>query len=259
MKKIFLFLCVLSISCSSCGQSKNDSINALRQDIINTNNSLPIEYSFFSMDKVEIKGGNYNVYITIDENEIDFDQYVSDLGQNMLNAYSLVIGSNESFSSLFIESGLNICFVVTGKLSKRKEKLILLADEIRKIGSSYSARDYISSIVDEMNHDLPEDWGDGLYLTSVYIEDDYMCYKIMTDDTVITIPLLHSTQEEGENLAEYFIEALNEIEDPLEQQFIRYLKQSGFGLKYIFWSKEHSQSVVFSVSSSTLRSKIHLN
>ena len=81
----------------------------------------------------------------------------------------------------------------------------------------------------------------------------------MTDDTVITIPLLHSTQEEGENLAEYFIEALNEIEDPLEQQFIRYLKQSGFGLKYIFWSKEHSQSVIFSASSSTLRSKIHLN
>ena len=53
---------MLSISCSSCGQSKNDSINALQQDIINTNNSLPIEYSFFSMDKVDKSAKGRGIY-----------------------------------------------------------------------------------------------------------------------------------------------------------------------------------------------------
>ncbi len=158
---------------------------------------------------------------------------------------------------MLVKSGVDLHFVITGKQSNRKKTIVLTAAEIKSSqNSDYNAREFLMEIVKDMNEDLPEDWGNGLYLTAAYVEGNYLCYKVRTNDTYLTIPLLKSLQDDGENLGEYFIEGYNELEDPLEIQFVKYLKKSGLGMKFIFWSKNHTGSVTAIISPSEIKNKI---
>ena len=184
MKRLLSYLCFFMFCFSACGQTQNEAVTALKQGLVQSNKQLPITAAFFTMEKMEIKGNDYIIHCTIDEEQMDLDQYLSNMIQNKSNLFTLAAGNNKDFADLFTKSGLNLKFLVTGKQSKRKGVITLSAEEIKNANSDdYSARDFMKQTVEDMQRDLPEDWGDGLTLTSVYIDGNYICYTIKTDES----------------------------------------------------------------------------
>lgn len=259
MKKIAFHLTLLLLCLSACGQNNNPAITALKADLAEANKQLPIQMGGFTMERMEIKGGDYTVYMTVDETQVDLDQYVSNLNQNKSNTFKLVAGGRPEFADLFVKSGLNLKFVVAGKQSKRIKQMFLSADEISLPSEpTNEARDFIVEMVNDMQGDLPEDWGDGLVLTSAYIEGDYVVYKVSIDGSYITIPLIKQAQAQGNDMKQSIIEGLNSEEDAYTIMFVRYLVQSGMGIKYIYWSKKSSDAVTVSVSPSEIKSQVRV-
>ena len=44
--------------------------------------------------------------------------------------------------------------------------------------------------------------------------------------------------------------------DPMERTFINYVIQSGYGIKYIYWSEKTADTVIFPISSYMLKTVI---
>ncbi len=257
MRNLFILFASLTISLSACGQTRNEAVAALRQGLIETNKQLPITAAFFTMERMEIKGNDYIIHATIDAEQMDSDQYIANMNQNKSNLFSLAAGNNKDFADLFAKSGLNLKFSVIGKQSRRKGEIVLSGKEINSPSTgNYDAKEYMKEIVEEMNADLPEDWGDGLTLTSVFIEDNYICYKVKTDGSVITIALLKKAKAEGTEMEESIIEEMNSMTEASEKLFVNYLRKSGMGVKYIYWSSNPSDKVSFSISPATIKAKV---
>lgn len=258
MKKTFIISILLSLSISLTAQTKQQAIFALKENVIFTNKQLPFKAGFFTMQKVEIQNNDYIVYMNIDENQQDLDEYIDNMNKSKSNMFSLVAGQRQEIAKVFIASGLNIRLKVTGNLSKRTRQILLSSTEIKNsLYNHYSSEEYLKDIVDELKKNIPEDWGDGLTLTEIKIEGNYICYQIKTDETILTIPLLdkisHSEDNEMENS---IIEELNNSNDTIELFLIRCLKRSNMGIKYTYWSEKTPKSVVFVISHNTIKSKV---
>ena len=238
-------------------QVKNEAIVALQQDLEQANKQLPISIAYFTMQRMEIVGNDYTVYMTVDETQIDLDEYVNDLNKNKSNVLSLVSGNHENFSDLLVKSGLNLKFVVLGKQSERQKEVVLSTDEIKEnVGADYDAKDLMIETVEDMKQDLPEDWGDGLSLTSVYIDGNYVVYKIKTDETIITIELLKQYALKGNDMEDSILEELNSTTDPSEKMFYKYLKDSGMGIKYVYFGNNPNDSAVVTITPKMIKSQV---
>ena len=257
MKRLFLLFSFTIVCLLSCGQNQNEAIKALKKEVVEANRQLPRTTLFVTMEKVEIKGDDYIMRATIDEEQVDFDQYVSDLNQNKSNAFSLVAGNNTGFSDLLAESGLNLRFIVTGKQSQSESEILISSEEINNPSEEeYSARDLMSEIVDDLSKNVPEDWGDGLTLTKVYISGDYICQEIMTDETMITMAMLKKAKSESTILEDGLLEGLNESNDFADVLYAKYLKKSGLGIKQIYWSKKSPDKVTVTITPSKIKNTL---
>lgn len=250
MKKVFILFSLFVACLSSCGQTDNEAVAALKQGIIENNKKLPMTAAFFTLERMEIKGNDYIVLATIDEEQMDFDQYMSNMNQSKSSLFSLAAGNNPDFAELFVKSGLNLKFSVSGNESKRQESLVLSADEIKKAYGSNDTnpRDFIIASVEQSADELPNDLGNGVSMTSNYIEGDYVCYKFKTDDSHTRISDLKKIKSEGNQMEESMIEEMMDSDDPGDVAFMRYLLKAGMGMKYIYWNGKAGEKVTFTIT-----------
>lgn len=257
MKKGIIISILLCMSIGLKGQTKQQAIMALKEDVAVSNKSLPMKTSFFTMQKIEIKNSDFIFYLVIDENQTDLDKYVDGMKQYKSNMFSLVAGNRRDFAKLIVTSGLNMIMNVTGNISRRTRQIYLSSAEIAKaFGNNYTSKDYIRELVNYESKSLPEDWGDGLTCTGVKIEGEYICYRIKTDETILTMALLKSIKAEGNEMENNIIEELNNTNDVREIYLFKNLKQSNMGLKYIYWSEKTTGTVVFTITPNTIKTKV---
>ena len=257
MKRIYIISILLCLSIIITAQTKYEALSAIKESVALTNKQLPIKASFFTMQKIEIRNNDYIVYMKIDENQQDLDKYVDNMNKSKSNMFSLVAGQRQEFAKVFIASGLNLKFNVTGNLSRRTKQIFLSSTEIKNsFGNNYSSKDYLKDLVAEMSKTTPEEWGDGLTCTGIKIEGEYVCYQIKTDETVLTIPLLKMAKTEGYEMENTIIEEFNNTNEAADLFFIKYLKQSNMGIKYTYWSEKTPESVVFIISPYTIKTKV---
>ena len=248
MKKDYFILLLLLLFCFSLpilAQTKQEAISALKSELITTNNKLPIKASFFSLQKMDIVENDFVVYMKFDENQEDLDRFIDNMNESKSNMFALVSGQRQEFAKLFITSGLNLKYIVSGNISKRIKTISLSSSVVKNAwGKDYSSIDYIKDLVVKMNENTPEDWGDGLTCTSIRIEGQYICYLIKTDETFLTIPLLKATKAEGLEMENGIIKEFNSTNDAADLFFIKYLKQSNMGIRYTYWSERTADVVV---------------
>jgi len=55
-------------------------------------------------------------------------------------------------------------------------------------------------MVEEINQGLPDDQGDGLLLTSLGIEGNDIVYKMLTDESVVTVDMIKQSISESNDI-----------------------------------------------------------
>ena len=240
MKKIFTIYALLCLSINLLAQTKQEALHAIKENILQINKQLPQKVSFFTIQKIDIQ-----------------DNYVNYMRNAKSNLFSLVAGQHQEFTHMFIASGLNITFKITGNSSRRTKQFTLSSSEIKEsFGSSYESKDYIKDIIAEIRKTVPLDWGNGLLCTDIKIEGEYVSYKIKTDETILTISLLKKVKNEGHEMEDSIIEEFNNANGSLAI-FIKHLKKSNMGIKYTYWSEGSHDSVVFVISPYEIRTKVN--
>ena len=258
MRKLKLILFIFCLSASLFAQTKSEAISALKKELQTTNYKFPIKVGAFTMTDIEIKGNDYIIYMEIDETQQNLDEYIKHMSQHKSEFYSLVSGQRKETSKLFVTSGLNLVFDIKGKQSAGNKKITLSSAEIEEAYQMcYSAKDLINDFVIEMRKDLPEDFGYGLTCTDIYIDEDFICYKVKTNETYITMPLLKQAKLEGHDMENSIIEEFINTDGVMEKLFINYIMQSNMGLRYIYWSDQSPDVVTFTIPSAELKKRIH--
>ena len=251
MKHGFYCMVVFATCFFACGPRDNDAVVALKQGLIQSNESLPLKYAYFSLDKMEIVKNDYIVRATIDEELMNLDEYVSNMGRNKFDVFSIASNNNRDFAELFKESGLNFVFDVTGLQSERHQQIVLSADEIKKaLETEYTPRDFVEATVNSSRQGLPEDAGSGLTLTDICIEDGFVCYKYLNDESVNSTSGYRRAKKE---LEEAVLESIVTSDDPEEILYDKYLVDCGLGMKFIYTSKKTGESVSLTFTDSMLR------
>ena len=255
MKHFILFFFFLFICTLAKAQNKFKALATLKEQISETNKQLPIDFDYLIFQKLEIVGSNYVIHMILNEEIKDFDEYVSTMNQNKASVLAVVCGSRIEQGQLFVDSELNIKIEVNGSHSKRKQYIYMSSDDIKKAyKKDSSAKDYLMDMIVQSRKTLPEYWGNGLTLTSIEIDNNYICYRVFTDESFLTMEILRAAKDDGAVMAQEMLKEYSSTDDIILLVFIRYVKLSGMGMKYIYWSDNSPDVVTVTLTPQMLKS-----
>ena len=249
MKRL-LILVVLSLFClSSYGQTREEAKQQMKAVVSVANEYLPQSLGVMTFDKMTVQANDILVYLTIDEEQLDMDSYVSNMMSVKSAAVAMVVGENEELGELLKKSGMNIMYVIKGGQTGREERIFFSShDLVNALGKEEGLNEMITQMVFTTRSELPQDWGDGMILTDVYLEDGYFCYEVMVDESVVSIESLKLVKSQGTSMEERMLEGFSSVTEPIEKIFLKYIHDSKTGIRYVFWAEESPERISFNLT-----------
>ena len=119
--------------------------------------------------------------------------------------------------------------------------------------------DLLHSIVEEMRKTLPQECGNGLSLTDLYLERDNLVYKIKTDESDLTMDVLHMLEgKEGADMIKGAVLQTIIVKDDEElSTFVNSLVEAHLGLKLVFWSEQSVKRVTFAITPEEIERQVN--
>lgn len=255
MKRLIILLALSLFCLSSNAQTKEEAKEQIKIAIQFTQSYLPQSLGVFSLDRMTVQDNDLITYITLDENQISLDAYLLNMEASKSSVTAMVVGENEELGKLLKLSGLNVVYVVKGKYSGREERIFISSDELLNASDKETGlNEMLVQMVFQTRQELPQDWGDGMTLTNVYLEDGYFCYEVMTDESVTSIEALKAAKSMGTVMEEGMLEGFASASTPVEKIFLKYIHNSKAGIRYVFWSNDSAERVSFSLTPEMLSS-----
>ena len=263
MKKFYLSLvlamgCVLGLE----AQTQTELRTQFAQAIQALQKNLPKEYgNGVKLTRVEVTDSDFVMYIDVPDEQVgDFEQFKTMLSLYKGNFVKTLYEAKDAEVALFAKTGLNLKVNISVMPSKKETVLTMTAAELAELHKGlFVNADQLPSIVEEMRKTLPQEWGDGLSLTDLYLEQDNLVYKIKTDESVLTINLLNMVDDkDGEDVIKTMV--LNEItisEDDGVKAFANTLIRAHLGIKLVFWSDQSVKRVTFFISPEEIESQVN--
>lgn len=253
MKKIFLLFVLSLSSLLSFGQTKSEAIAALQMSVQMANTYLPQSLGVFSIDKLEIQGDDYLYYATIDETQVNFDDYIKQMQEPQTRSalLSIAMSENEQVANIFKASGLNIVFVCKGAQSQRQHRIVFSAEDIGNVGNDLeeSYNELMKMVESQLKSMLPMDLGNGQILTDVYMSDQYLYFDVLQDESVVSIADLKAAYVIlGDELEQMMVNEMACSTGPMERMMFKYVVEAKVGMKYIFRSATAQETVTFTIT-----------
>ena len=262
MKKFYLSLvlamvCVLGLEAQTPAELRAQ----FAQSIQTYQKKLPKKYdNGVKITQVEVTDNDFVMYIDVPDEQVgDFEQFKTMLSLYKGNFVKMLYEAKDEEVALFAKTGLNLKVNIRAMPSKKETVFAMTAAELELAKGLSVNPDQLPSIVEEMRKTLPQEWGDGLSLTDLYLEKDNLVYKIKTDESVLTINLLNMVDDkDGEDVIKTMV--LNEItisEDDGVKAFANTLIRAHLGIKLVFWSDQSVKRVTFFISPEEIESQVN--
>ena len=262
MKKFYLslvlaMLCVLGLEAQTPAELRVQ----FAQLIQTYQKKLPKKYdNGVKITQVEVTDNDFVMYIDVPDEQVgDFEQFKTMLSLYKGNFVKMLYEAKDAEVALFAKTGLNLKVNIRAMPSKKETVFAMTAAELELAKGLSVNPDQLPSIVEEMRKTLPQEWGDGLSLTDLYLEKDNLVYKIKTDESVLTINLLNMVDDkDGEDVIKTMV--LNEITisgDDGVNAFANTLIRVHLGIKLVFWSDQSVKRVTFFISPEEIESQVN--
>lgn len=111
-----------------------------------------------------------------------------------------------------------------------------------------SSYDLLKETILDTRAQLPQDWGDGMILTEVHLEDNNFCYVVKVEELLLAF-FKTIKQEEEEAMLNGMVEGIFEEQDFAQKLFLECIVAAKVGIKYIMWSENSVERVTFTVPS----------
>jgi len=263
MKKFYLSLvlamvCVLGLEAQTPAELRAQFAQAIQT----YQKKLPKKYeNGVKITQVEVTDSDFVIYIDVTDEQVgDFEQFKTMLSLYKGNFVKTLYEAKDAEVALFAKTGLNLKVNIRVMPSKKETVLTMTAAELAELHKGlFVNADLLPAIVEEMRKMLPQDWGDGLSLTDLYLEKDNLVYKIKTDESVLTIDLLNMLDDkDGEDVIKTMV--LNEITisgDDGVKAFANTLIRAHLGIKVVFWSDQSVKRLTFFISPEEIESQMN--
>ena len=263
MKKFYLSLvlamvCVLGLEAQTPAELRAQFAQAIQT----YQKKLPKKYeNGVKITQVEVTDSDFVIYIDVTDEQVgDFEQFKTMLSLYKGNFVKTLYDAKDAEVALFAKTGLNLKVNIRVMPSKKETVLTMTAAELAELHKGlFVNADLLPAIVEEMRKMLPQDWGDGLSLTDLYLEKDNLVYKIKTDESVLTIDLLNMLDDkDGEDVIKTMV--LNEITisgDDGVKAFANTLIRAHLGIKVVFWSDQSVKRLTFFISPEEIESQMN--
>jgi len=258
--KTYLFAFAVALLClTSCGSNDSRALRIVKRSVTETNKQLPKDYDIYTMDKMEVKEETNEcvTYFTLDEEKRDFDRFMAEFEHNALANFSMASGNDNIFSEALVASGLNLKYIVTGKHSKEVKEIVFTADKLKQAHENkISVKDYLQDSIEDLKEELPLDAGEGMLITEINIEGDYLVYKVKNDESKVTMQDLEMAKNGGPALENGIIKSFNDSDNPAVIMLGKYVKQAAMGVKYIYYTENSNEQVVADVTPEMVKTRV---
>ena len=259
MKTYFFAFAVALLCLTSCGMKNSRAMRIVKRSVKETSKQLPKDYDIYTMDKMEVneEANECVVYLTLDELKRDFDRFMVEFEQNAMTNFSVASGGDNTFIDALVESELNLKYIVTGKHSNEVKELVFTADKLEQAHENkLSVKDLLMHSVENVNVELPLDAGQGMLITDIKIEDDYLVYKVKNDESKITMQDLEMAKNGGPALENGIISSFNNTDNASVIMLGKHVKEAGMGIKYIYYTDNSNEQVVADVTPEMVRERV---
>lgn len=263
MKKFYLSLmfamvCVLGLE----AQTQTELRAQFAQSIQALQKNLPKEYgNGVKLMRVEVTDSDFVMYVDVpDELVGDFEQFKTMLSLYEGNFVKTLYDAKDAEVALFAKTGLNLKVNISVMPSKKETVLTMTSAELAELNKGLFVNvDLLHSIVEEMRKTLPQDWGNGLSLTDLYLERDNLVYKIKTDESDLTMDDLHMLEgKEGADIIKGAVLQTIIVKDDEElSTFVNSLVEAHLGLKLVFWSEQSVKRVTFAITPEEIERQVN--
>ncbi len=263
MKKFYLSLmfamvCVLGLE----AQTQTELRTQFAQAIQALQKNLPKEYgNGVKLTRVEVADSDFVMYIDVPDEQVgDFEQFKTMLSLYKGNFVKTLYEAKDAEVALFAKTGLNLKVNIRVMPSKKETVLTMTAAELAELHKGlYVDADLLPAIVEEMRKRLPQDWGEGLSLTDLYLERDNLVYKIKTDESDLTMDDLHMLEgKEGADIIKGAVLQTIIVKDDEElSTFVNSLVEAHLGLKLVFWSEQSVKRVTFAITPEEIERQVN--
>ena len=225
----------------------------LQMSVQMANTYLPQSLGVFSIDKLEIQGDDYLYYATIDETQVNFDDYIKQMQEPQTRSalLSIAMSENEQVANIFKASGLNIVFVCKGAQSQRQQRIVFSAEDIGNVGNDLegSYNELMKMVESQLKSMLPMDFGNGQILTDVYMSDQYLYFDVLQDESVVSIADLKAAHVIlGDEMEQMMANEMACSTGPMERMMFKYVVEAKVGMKYTFRSATAQETVTFTIT-----------
>ncbi len=262
MKKFYLSLvlamvCVLGLEAQTPAELRAQFAQAIQT----YQKKLPKKYdNGVKITQVEVTDSDFVMYIDVPDEQVgDFEQFKTMLSLYKGNFVKTLYEAKDAEVALFAKTGLNLKVNIRVMPSKKETVFAMTAAELELAKGLSVNPDRLPSIVEEMRKTLPQEWEDGLSLTDLYLEKDNLVYKIKTDESDLTMDLLHMLEgQEGADIIKGAV--LKEIivtDDEELSTFVNSLVEAHLGLKLVFWSEQSVKRVTFAITPEEIERQVN--
>ena len=262
MKKFYLSLvlamvCVLGLEAQTPAELRAQ----FAQSIQTYQKKLPKKYdNGVKITQVEVTDNDFVMYIDVPDEQVgDFEQFKTMLSLYKGNFVKTLYEAKDVEVALFAKTGLNLKVNIRAMPSKKETVFAMTAAELELAKGLSVNPDQLPSIVEEMRKTLPQEWGDGLSLTDLYLERDNLVYKIKTDESDLTMDILHMLEgKEGADIIKgAVLKAIIVKDDEELSTFVNSLVEANLGLKLVFWSEQSVKRVTFSITPEEIERQVN--
>lgn len=262
MKRFYLSLMFAVICvCGLRAQTQAELRTQFAQAIQTYLKDLPKEYRGVTITRAEVTDDEFVISLDMSDDQAgDFEEFKTLLSLYKGNFVKTLYEAKDAEVALFAKTGLNLKVNIRVMPSKKETVLTMTAAEFAKLAKVLPVgADRLPSIVEEMRKTLPQEWEDGLSLTDLYLEKDNLVYKIKTDESDLTMDLLHMLEgQEGADIIKGAV--LKEIivtDDEELSTFVNSLVEAHLGLKLVFWSEQSVKRVTFAITPEEIERQVN--
>ena len=254
---MFAVVCVLGLE----AQTQAELRTQFAQTIQTYLKDLPKEYRDVTITRAEVTDGEFVIFLDMSDDQVgDFEEFKKLISLYKGNFVKTLYEEKDAKVALFAKTGLNLKLNIRVMPSKKEIVLTMTAAEFAKLAKVLPVgADRLPSIVEEMRKTLPQEWEDGLSLTDLYLEKDNLVYKIKTDESDLTMDLLHMLEgKEGADIIKGAV--LKEIivtDDEELSTFVNSLVEAHLGLKLVFWSEQSVKRVTFAITPEEIERQVN--
>lgn len=248
MKKIVLFFALTLTSVFSYGQSQREF---LRLALSAANSELPMANGFITIEKLELVGDDIVFYTTIDEEMVTLDELSSGYSRNKSDVIANAFANNRDFAEVIKEYGVGVRYIISGNRSENKLDFQFSNEDLMvALDNPVQHNDFVNGILADTNKGLPMDMGYGMQMTEIFMENNYLCYQIKVDESIIPLSLVEYMENDYIESAASYSKSATSREEKL---MFEYLKANDIGMKYIFGSDTSSKTVTIAIAPELLK------